>query len=333
MAKRTPEQEALYALQWDLARDDLPVAVQLEYDRLKPDWDRKMAAGGKADRRPAMRQDVPSARWSRFAGATLGLGVLTGFYGTIPAAIGLFHLDNVATAAHFSDIQDVIACTAFGLFVAGPAVTLYFTIRFGRRSSVLASTFGVTVFNWKTVTVPWDNITDVVLTPATRLTRRGWVPGIAQTDGQVLPVAFAAFLPCEQQTSGPAPEMPATGEVSEVATLIRKGLDAHRQQVAQSAGTVADRVLSRPEASRSPLELPAVDGQPWTSERLAISREWVAFQGRSHWSGAMERGPLRCGLVGAPHGRRRHCDQPGRRSGRGDRWASARQAGGLQPSG
>jgi hypothetical protein len=44
MAKRTPEQEALYALQWDLARDDLPMAAQLEYDQLTrqlgPRWAR-----------------------------------------------------------------------------------------------------------------------------------------------------------------------------------------------------------------------------------------------------------------------------------------------------
>jgi hypothetical protein len=31
----TPEQEAAYALDWDLPRDDLDPAVQLEYDRLK----------------------------------------------------------------------------------------------------------------------------------------------------------------------------------------------------------------------------------------------------------------------------------------------------------
>src|SRR5215470_10452091 len=102
MAKRTPEQEALYALQWDLSRDDLRMAAQLEYDRLKPDWDRKTAPRREAARRPATRQDVPSARWSRFARATFVLGLLTGFYGTIPAAIALFHLDNVATAVHFS---------------------------------------------------------------------------------------------------------------------------------------------------------------------------------------------------------------------------------------
>jgi len=102
MAKPTPEQEALYALQWDVSRGDLSMAAQLEYDRLKPHSERKVAATVKAASRPVIRQDVPSARWSRFA----------------------------------------------------------------RQPSVVAPTFGVTVFNWKTITVPWINITDVVLTPA-----------------------------------------------------------------------------------------------------------------------------------------------------------------------
>ena len=43
MAKMTPEQEALYALQWNLPRSDLSTAVQLEYDRLKPVWEREAA--------------------------------------------------------------------------------------------------------------------------------------------------------------------------------------------------------------------------------------------------------------------------------------------------
>ena len=34
MAKMTPEQEASYALDWDLPRSDLSMAAQLEYDRL-----------------------------------------------------------------------------------------------------------------------------------------------------------------------------------------------------------------------------------------------------------------------------------------------------------
>jgi len=187
MAKPTPEQEALYALQWDVSRGDLSMAAQLEYDRLKPHSERKVAATVKAASRPVIRQDVPSARWSRFA----------------------------------------------------------------RQPSVVAPTFGVTVFNWKTITVPWINITDVVLTPATRFTRRGWVPGIAQNNGQVLPVAFAAFLPARRQADGPVPEMLATGEVSEVAAVIRSGLEAHNREAAQSAFGTSGRCRSELLASPS----------------------------------------------------------------------------------
>jgi len=35
----TPEQEAWYALGWNLPRSELSAAAQLEYDRFKPDWE------------------------------------------------------------------------------------------------------------------------------------------------------------------------------------------------------------------------------------------------------------------------------------------------------
>jgi hypothetical protein len=44
MTEVTPEQQALYALARDLSRSDLPVAAQLEYDRLRPAWERGMMA-------------------------------------------------------------------------------------------------------------------------------------------------------------------------------------------------------------------------------------------------------------------------------------------------
>jgi hypothetical protein len=37
--KMTPEQEILYALQWNVSRSELFMAAQLEYDRLRPAWD------------------------------------------------------------------------------------------------------------------------------------------------------------------------------------------------------------------------------------------------------------------------------------------------------
>jgi DivIVA domain-containing protein len=35
-----PEQEALYALHWNVPRSELSMAAQLEYDRLRPAWER-----------------------------------------------------------------------------------------------------------------------------------------------------------------------------------------------------------------------------------------------------------------------------------------------------
>jgi hypothetical protein len=223
MAKLTPVQEALHALRWNLLRSELPAAAQPEGDRLNPDRKWQAARGRRAAGARAAWRVVPSARWYRFALVTIILGMLTGFYGTVPAAFVIFHLDNVPAAAHYSGIQDLIVLAAFGILIGGASLTLYFTVRFAKRPSIATSAFGVTVFNWKTVTLPWDNITDVVLTPATRFTRRGWVPGIVQRDGQVLPVAFAEFRPSGGQAQGPAPEMRASGGVFGVSALIPRG--------------------------------------------------------------------------------------------------------------
>lgn len=50
-----PEQEALYALHWNVPRSELSMAAQLEYDRLGPAWERgetwPAAAGLEATRR------------------------------------------------------------------------------------------------------------------------------------------------------------------------------------------------------------------------------------------------------------------------------------------
>lgn len=40
MIDLTAEQEALYALQWNVPRSELSMAAQLEYDRLRPAWER-----------------------------------------------------------------------------------------------------------------------------------------------------------------------------------------------------------------------------------------------------------------------------------------------------
>lgn len=54
-----PEQEALYALHWNVPRGELSMAAQLEYDRLRPAWER-------GDARPAA-EELEAARhsWER----------------------------------------------------------------------------------------------------------------------------------------------------------------------------------------------------------------------------------------------------------------------------
>jgi hypothetical protein len=55
-----PEQEALYALQWNVPRSELSMAAQLEYDRLVPAWERgevRPAAGELEAARLAWEQD------------------------------------------------------------------------------------------------------------------------------------------------------------------------------------------------------------------------------------------------------------------------------------
>jgi hypothetical protein len=59
--------------------------------------------------------------------------MLTGFYGTTPAAFVIFHLDNVPAVAHYSGIQDLIMLTAFGVLMGGASLTLYVTARFAKR--------------------------------------------------------------------------------------------------------------------------------------------------------------------------------------------------------
>lgn len=55
-----PGQEALYALQWNVPRSELSMAAQLEYDRLRPAWERgevRPAAGELEAARLAWEQD------------------------------------------------------------------------------------------------------------------------------------------------------------------------------------------------------------------------------------------------------------------------------------
>jgi hypothetical protein len=74
-----PEQEALYALQWNVPRSELSMAAQLEYDRLMPAWERgevRPAAGELEAARLAWEQDA--ARLAREQDAARQPGELEG---------------------------------------------------------------------------------------------------------------------------------------------------------------------------------------------------------------------------------------------------------------
>jgi hypothetical protein len=128
--------------------------------------------------------------------------------------------------------------------IVAERVTLHVTARFAKRPSAAASALGVTVFNWKTVTLPWEDVTDVVLTSVTRFTRRGWVPGIVQRDGDVLPVAFAEFLPSDGHATGPAPEMSTSGGGGRSLSTDPRGVGCTQSGAGQTAGTVPDQAAN-----------------------------------------------------------------------------------------
>lgn len=136
------------------------------------------SAGDSAGVREA-RQVIPSARWKRFSAATVVVCVLTGVYGAIPAGCVLFLVDHVNPTGYFSVPQKLTAWTMLGLLAVGPPLTLFVAVRLRKRPSVLASTFGVTVFNWKTVTIPWPDAGGRTFT-LKKVRQSSW-PGIAET--------------------------------------------------------------------------------------------------------------------------------------------------------
>jgi hypothetical protein len=72
MAKRTPEQEASYALDWNLSRNDLKPAAQVEYDRLKAERARTITTAAPAVRATSQQERTPSG--VMVLGALLGWG-------------------------------------------------------------------------------------------------------------------------------------------------------------------------------------------------------------------------------------------------------------------
>ena len=71
MAKMTPEQEAAYALRWEIARSDLPSAVQLAYDRMVEQRARAAASAPVSPADPTASTPLILPRWAAAVGTAL----------------------------------------------------------------------------------------------------------------------------------------------------------------------------------------------------------------------------------------------------------------------
>ena len=71
MAKMTPEQEAAYALRWEIARSDLPSEAQLAYDRLVEQRARAASPSASAASAGAASAPVTMPRWAAVVGTAV----------------------------------------------------------------------------------------------------------------------------------------------------------------------------------------------------------------------------------------------------------------------
>jgi hypothetical protein len=163
MAKVTAEHQALYALARDLPRSDLSMAAQLEYDRLKPAWERGEIAGlvPPHDLEPALLQrgsEVVRRRRSRVVRHTVDMSGTRHIFrfhrgrhvtlGIICAAFGAAFLTGAAALPIFgwsqtsawTAVWTEIGAVAGGLFFAWGAFCSF-------RSGVQVSGKKLTIVN------------------------------------------------------------------------------------------------------------------------------------------------------------------------------------------
>lgn len=131
MSKMTPLQEALDALDRDLPRSGLSMAAQLEYDRLKPVWERGVpaevlqsyrdaAAQPEPDSQPAgeaVRQSGATHTFRLHQGRLVFCGILFAGGGAVAIAVGSVVLSN---ATDSWNVWAVIRIAAImGVFLCG----------------------------------------------------------------------------------------------------------------------------------------------------------------------------------------------------------------------
>ncbi|MBV9450201.1 MAG: hypothetical protein JO345_30360 [Streptosporangiaceae bacterium] len=124
MARLTPEEEAAYALDWGLARDDLDPVAQLAYDRLRKERETRppahTASGGETGPPPVRYLSVPRRLTARSAGlfAICVIGLVIGPYG------------DAHHIAVLSDLGIVMVGGGFGLGL----ITVIGALRAGHRA-------------------------------------------------------------------------------------------------------------------------------------------------------------------------------------------------------
>ena len=261
---------------------------------------------------------LQSARWRRFAKVWVLCSVFTAGFGTIPLGVWVFNQDNVPKDAHWNSTQDVVFWTAAGLIVLGVGGTAYVARLLWKRPLLRTSTFGVTVYNWRsTVDVPWAEFDRVVLVGAQRMRRAGWVLALARPAAAPVPMRFGPFLPVAAgRSTAVAPPVPAEGGWAVIVGVVEKGRPDHVDAAPVLSGTLEASLADGYEMSgaangavsaaasgaasvaangagnggaawRDPLALPADSEMGWGNGRVVVARDWVAYKesrGKVPWN-------------------------------------------------
>jgi hypothetical protein len=200
MTEVTPEQQALYALVRDLPRSDLPVAAQLEYDRLRPVWGRGEMADWvpSRDLEPPLGQGIDEERRPAVVGpAWIGPGTthtfhlrpgLHGFTGVLCLAIAAFFLVFPIVGLFVPGFyKDFHAGDVWGILGAGALVLgcVWIGIR-QFRNGAQVSGHKLTIRNeLRTYTVDASDIRAVTLQPkSVGESGTRWVARVELTSGK-----------------------------------------------------------------------------------------------------------------------------------------------------
>jgi hypothetical protein len=257
---------------------------------------------------------LQSARWRRFAQVWVLCSVFTACFGTIPLGVWVYNQDSVPVDAHWNAAQDAVFWTAAGLMVLGVGGTAYVARLLWKRPLLRTSTFGVTVYNWRSsIDVPWAEFDRVVLVGAQRMRRAGWVLALARSGGAPVPMRFGPFLPAAAgRSTAVAPPVPAEGGWAVIVGVIEKARPGHVAAAPVPPGTLeaaladghetpgAAHVAGNGAASvaapgaakggaawRDPLALPADSEVGWGNGRVVVAKDWVAYKeskGKVPWN-------------------------------------------------